>query len=301
MALRCLVALAFIGVVPACPAWGQTSLRWHFAKGETFALETTCSVKITYGGQGATSFTKAAATLTKVLDFKVLEQGQGGVVLEQRIRSAKIHPEESSGLEVAALLKSLPGKVLTLHLNQRGEITKVVGFPELFQKVCQEQGAAPVELEALLTEETIRQEVQWAFLLGPVGPAQAGDTWRRRVGVLLAGEPVGFLGQFQTELEFRYVGTAKEGERVVVRGRPCYVPPAPGATIYPYTLTKGIFRRMQAQGEFLVNAGTGRLVRQEFRLAFDGTFTQNTGGGTQDMEIGQELVFKARLLEKTGE
>jgi hypothetical protein len=140
MALHRLLALACVSTASVCPAWGQTNLRWHFAKGDAFTLETISSVKITYGGQGAASFTKAAASLTKVLAFRVLEQAPGGVVLEQRIQSAKIHPEESSGLEGATLLKSLPGRVLTLHLNQRGEITKVVGFRELFHKVCQELG-----------------------------------------------------------------------------------------------------------------------------------------------------------------
>lgn len=294
MTFRCFAAVVFLAAALVPPASGQATLQWRFRKGETFCLETTTAVKITYGRKEPGL--AAEASFTKVFTFKVVETGPRGAVLEQRLESVKIGPKGGSFLQGAALAESLRAKVLTFTLNRRGEITKVGGFDDLLRKVCKEQEAEPVELEALLTEEGLRQEVQLAFLLGPAEPARAGDTWKRQVPILLGGEPVGFMGKFQVALDFRYEGRARDGERVVVRGSPRYVPPAPGATIYPYQFTKGKFRRQEAKGEFVFDPKSGRLVRQEFRLAFEGTFTQDVGGRTEDMDIGQELTFGARLV-----
>jgi hypothetical protein len=297
MTIRSCAALAVLLSYLHPSLWGQSSLQRRFQPGETFTLETTTSLKIIHGGNP--KFIRCDVSLTKVAAYKVLAAGPRHLVLEQHVQSAQVTPEKDNSLEGVALTKHLSGKALTFTLNERGEITKVQGFKELFARVAREVEAAPVELEALLTEENLVQEVQFAFLLGPASPAKVGDTWKRRANILLGGEPVGFLGKFQAGLDFRYVGKTDQGERVVLRGDLRYVPPVRGATIYPYTITRAKFRKLETEGEFIFDVRPGRLVRQTFRVAFDGTFTQDVGGRTEDMEIGQELTFKARLVERS--
>jgi hypothetical protein len=309
MSQRGLPTLA-LSLVAVTTAAGQERPGWQFKAGNRFYLESTIAVKdsrlgyeIYHADRPAAKGARAkgvpsglaAGSLTAVSSFKVLRRERDGIVLEQKIESVKITEGKGMYEHYLALQEGLPGAVLTIRLNGRGEITRLDGYRDLFRKACRKMGAAPVELEALLTEGLVRQFMAAALLLPPDGGLAPGDTWKRTLRVLPVVEPVGYMGALRLDLEYRCEGKTDGEEKVTVRGTPRHVPPRPGATIWPYRFVKGEIRKEEARGSLVFKSG--RLVRLDLRVPFRGTLTWDTGSAAQICEIEHEVTMRFRVLD----
>lgn len=283
------LAIVFLVGGLALPAQGQTTLEWKFKEGDKFYLENVTALKQTVEVLG--NKIPMDTVNTTVSSFKVLKTEKDGVTLEQKIEASKV-TGKTAGPQ-AALAEQMVGVVMTINLNNQGEVTKITGFDNLLKKLSQDNEEVGKLLKTILTEDTMKQGIQEAFAFMPGKPVNKGDSWKRKMALSM-----GPMGTFQVDQEYTYDGKVSDGEKIAVKGNYSYQPPKGDAPGLPFKITKGEFKTDEAKGILIFDPEKGRLVRHEFKSKLKGTLTIATGDQNATMELQQETDTKIRVLDK---
>jgi hypothetical protein len=227
-----------------------------------------------------------------VLHYRVesVDPKDGSAVLTQRVVWQTV-----KGGEVEKFDTTLDNARLTLHVDARGQVTKVEGAKALLEKLTPEQQEAVGEA---LSEENLRTSTSQALGLLP-GEAdkvsKVGQTWSRTVPLKLGG-----LGQLELARDFVLESMADGGGKAkidfttrVVRYRP-----AKGEG-RGYRLSEGLLTTVQGKGAVELDLSAGRPVRSSANLTLAGFFTFHPEPRTTyRMRLTQWQTVKTTVSDK---
>ena len=293
-------ALAFLAV----PAHAQVQLEWKFKDGDKFYLETVNSFK--------QSMKTLGKELRQDLDmdfvFSVAVQkvnSDKSAVLEEKVESVTVKNAGGPAGEIAAEDKfnqQIKGATFRFTVTPRGEVTKFEGYDDLVKRLAGDDPVNRKAVQAVLSEDYLKNAAADAFGLLPAGPVKEGSesSWGNDKKL---ETPLGPLGSFTTTRTYSYEGKDTVGgkpvDKITFTGKATYSPPkSADAGPFPFQLTKGDLKVEDLSGTLFFDEAAGRLVQSTATMHVKGSMTVLVSGNTLDSELQQDRTVKTRLLDK---
>src|SRR5262249_13447185 len=185
----------------------------------------------------------------------------------------------------------------TIALSPRGEILRVEGYDDLLKKLAGEDAALQKGVQALLSEETVRQSLAEAFSFLPDKPVKPQDQWERKQEIAL-----GPLGHLSFKRSYTYDSREKVGgkelDRITFTAATTYQAPKAGDANAPLQVAQGKIEADDFGGTITFDAAAGRLVQLEMEMKLKGTLLLTVNGSNVATETQQTQTVKIRLLDK---
>ena len=302
MLQRCSIGAVLALAVLAAPAHAQVQLEWKFKEGDKFYLETINSFKQSMKTLGKEL--KQDLDLTFVFSVAVQKVNEDkSAVLEERLESVEVKNAGGPTGGIPAEDKfnqQVKGATFRVTVTPRGEVTRFEGYDDLLKKLAGDDPVTRKTVQAVLSEDYIKNAAADVFGRLPPGPVKADAEWGgdRKIEM-----PLGPLGTFTTTRTYRYEGKdtidGKSVEKISFTGKATYSPPKSGsAGPFPFQLTKGDLQIEDLHGTLSFDAANGRLVQSDTSMRVKGSMTAVVSGNTIDSELLQDRSIKTRLLDK---
>jgi hypothetical protein len=274
----------------------EAALLWKFKAGETFQQEmrsrVTQTVKI--GDH------ELAQDLihTTVVKYTVKEVGAGGVVtLEQKIESSKATtPEGNPAAGKSALLNQLAGMTLVARLGPAYQVEQLEGYDELLKRLAGDDPSVRRVVQALLSEEQLKNAIGQSFAFVPGKNVKPGDGWQRELSLTL-----GPLGRVLVKHSFTFAGledhSGRKLAKVTYRPEIIYSPPGPEAANPQMSVVRGTVGLKAGEGVLFFDPAAGRLWRSELKMQLQGELTVKLNGKETPLTFEQTQTVDVRLQE----
>ncbi len=285
MTLVCLAGLT-------APAAAQTKLEWKFKKGDKFYLEAVTDQKQSLQVMGKAVQQNQSSTTIQSVEVK--EASGEKVVLSLRFESIKQKKADGGvgGGGTEAMLDKLKGTTFTVTMAPGGKIGKFEGYDEMVNKLAEKNEDTAKMIRIVMSEESLRKNVEEIFNFLPDRPVSKGDTWKTETTL-----PLGPIGTFKAISNYTLDGKAKEGELISFKSDLVYSLPKAGAE-GPFKVTKGDLKAENAKGTLVFDNTRGRLVRGDNSATIKGAITMDIMGNTIDMEMTIDMVNRVRVLDQ---
>jgi hypothetical protein len=281
------VLILFTGLT--APAQDPGTFQWQFKEGDKFYLENVTAVKQTMEFLGQTIPVESENII--VSSFKVLKADRDTVVLEKKVEGAKA--KAAKGLPLPNLNEMMQGMTFKVTLNRQGTVQKVEGREDFLRRLGQDNEELAKLFEAMISEDTLKQDFQEAFAFGPGKAVVKGDSWKRPITV-----PLGPMGSFLVESNYTYQGKAADGEEIAVKQEFTYKAPKGDAGGLPFKVSDGKFKTEESTGLIVFDPVKGRLVRYEMKARMKGTMTITVGDQEAMMTMEQRTDTRIRVMDR---
>jgi hypothetical protein len=284
------IAVCLLLPTAVSSAAADVKLEWKFKEGETFYAENVTKTKQAVGAGALPAGVEK--TTTAVAKYKVIKTTPEGTVLEMQFAGIKSDGKDLGSALGSAFGNNLKDVAFRITLNKSGKVTKFEGIDEYMKKIVGDNEAALKAARAMGMEELFSQGVTQTFGFLPEKGVSKGDKWK------LTGKlPLPLFGSFKTETEYVYQGAGEKGEQISLTQQLTYeVPKVQEGTLL--RIIKGDMKCEPGKGQILFDATTGKLVRLETAFKFKGTFTTESLGKEQTINMEQESTVVTRLLSE---
>jgi len=306
---RCFfAALALIGLALPASAQDKADLKWKFEKDKSFyqELETRTSQKMTIMGMDVNQ------TQNQTFYFKwtPLEVKEKEVVLEQEITGVKMdikiggntiaYDSTNPGAAnnpLADFFKALLGSKFKVTLDTGSsppKVTKVEGRKEFLDKLGTANQAMKPLLEAILSEDALRQMAEPTFAALPQKEVAKDETWKYNAELKL-----GPIGSYKTDYEYKYLGKdekEKELDKIGVTVTLTYTKPAGDqAAGLPFKIKDADLKGEKATGTVFYDSKAGRVSSSSLDLTLNGTLDIEIGGMTTKVTLNQTQKTTSKM------
>lgn len=297
-----LASLAIAAV--AAPAIGET-LRYQFKEGDkmNYVLDNDLQAKIDFNG----SAIEFGMKMTFDLDWKVKSVSEdGSAVLEQTVDRLQIamnspiqgefsydsaasgsEPEGQAWEELGPVLKAMRGGPFEVKVSPTGKVAEIK-LPKALDDIFQERGGrrgGPGGRMNLLTSESVKQQIERAFIPLPEGEAKEGETWKQNIE-----NKFGRAGTQKLEITYTLAGMEdKDGKQVAKidsKSNMTFVPNEEGGGEVDAEIEE-----QKGSGSVLFNATAGRIVEAKSNQQVVMTMI------ARDNEITQDFTTVTSLTE----
>lgn len=277
------------------PPVGDTlSLRWQFKEGDSFLAETKSHLVQTVNVNGKAY--PQDTVHTSVVKYTVTAIDKDGrIVLEQQIESMKAsNPDGSPSVGNNAILNQLQGAIIKARLSPQYEVKELEGYDELIKRLAGDDPSVRRVVQALLSEDQLKQTIQNTLGMVPQKDVEAGATWKRQLLMQL-----GPLGSIKTELDFKVSGATKFEDKDLIKidYQPSiqYIPPTGDATNPVLSITQGKVQLKSGSGTIYFDAKAGRLYSSSLKLQLTGELTARVNGTEMLVTFDQTQTIDVRI------
>jgi len=286
-----LVCVGLVCIAAPVPAQ-EVSLNWKLRPGEVFYLLTDTETRSDSTLKDQT--VSQRMRLVMLYRYQVLEASPNGYVLEHTVEEVDTDNRDLLG----SIFSQMRGVKLKVHMDRSFKITKLEGHEELLRKIGADDPVAGKVLQEMVSEASLREQIQGEFNFLPDKPVKSGDQWERQFTI-----PAGPLGSFHLRQKLTYDGTETVDGKVLDRIRSTaaasYTLPK-GAGDLPVKVSKGEILEQDWKGTLWFDREAGRLSRSElnstYRLRLVLVFAAGKPADTEPsstMEIKQETKYRS--------
>jgi hypothetical protein len=301
----CLLSSAYF----VSPVRAQVKLEWQLQEGKTFFVKRVYMQKQSVEINGKSFKEERAKTWVTAVTAK--EKTPAGYVLELKIDSVsfqsagKMPAGERVGMNAPAqgglddaLAAKVKGSAFTAVVTAQGKLVKFEGYDAFILKLAGKNAERDKVLRALLTEQTLREDMEDIFHFLPEKAVRKGDKWKRDTI-----EPVPPFGLFKSVLEYvldeeELVEGGNAGGRVGIsyKIKTTYKPPNEAADLI--RIVKGSLKAEEGKGSIIFDVKQGRLVRSEKTAHIRGDLVIESMGKQMRMEFSSENAVHVEVYTK---
>lgn len=270
------------------------ALRWQFKQGDTFQTETKSHLVQTVKVNGQDF--KQDIIHTTVVKYTISAvEADGSILLEQQIESMKAtNPDGSPSAGNNAVLNQLQGAIIKAKLTPQFVVKELEGYEELIKRLAGDDPSVRRVVQALLSEEQLKQGIQHSLGFVPQKDVNTGATWKQQLKLNL-----GPLGSINTELDFKAVGNSKFEEKDLVKidYQPSvkYTPPTGDAVNPELAISQGTVDLKEGNGVAYFDTKEGRLYASTLKLHLTGELTAQLGGKAVPLTFDQTQTIEVRI------
>lgn len=258
LAYSCLLLVIFSCNNKSAPGEAYT-LKMRLAAGDTFNQNMDMGMKMNFEAAGQ----KLEMTMDMKVDmaFKVTAASEGSRDLTLTYKNMEVQTE-MKGMEGMnkqmnnEALKNIIGKTVTLKINNKNEITDVVGFEEALLSDTTNLAARNM-IKEMFTKEKMNSLFSMMFQLYPEKPIRVGDEWEREVKTAMAGLDMKVLGKYTLISVKDSVATIKMDGKYIADGK----------------MAEGMEMKMDGTqtGEVNLKLADGYLKNSQIKIDLDGS------------------------------
>jgi hypothetical protein len=287
MFVRTGLTLALLVALTAAPAQGQTNFKWKFKKGDTFYVKEEGKQTLTASFAGTDQTMNIVQTIAAKYTVKDIKDKN--VILEQEIVEMKLEGIPGIGENVP----KTKGAKLTVTLNEAGEAIKVEGLADLVKKASDGKEMEKAVLEAMFSEDILKQNFTALFGFGPGKAVEKGESWKKSQKAAM-----GPMGSLTINQSFKYEGSEKDGEKISTTATIKFAPPQGKQPNSPIQVTRGDIKGEEYKQDMYFDAKAGRLTRIDSKMKFSGNLTVSLGGMEASIELKGDATSTTKVTDK---
>jgi hypothetical protein len=265
------------------------TLAWSLKEGDTFYLKQTISREQTAEAGGRKQDTKSE--VTTVIRFKVKAARDGETVMEMTYLDIRASAQGGRPQSIDPNSR-FAGSSMTVTLDGKQTVTKLEGHAAFLDKLSGGDKAARKQLEAVLSESTVRQIVTVMFVPTPEKPVKVGDSWAKTDRIRL-----GELGEMTTNAKFTLEGV-KDGAATVGVGGEATLKLGGGGGAGAFKVVKSDLTIETYKGRYVFDLRAGRPRESRTELLTTGTYTVESGGKETEIAIQQRQTTVIRISDR---
>lgn len=296
----------------AAPALAQDTadLKWKFEKGKTFYQEITTDTKQDMTVMGMNVSQKQKQTFFFSWTPDSLNDKDKSWVVRQKIEGVRMEIEiggnpivfdstKDAGASnpLADFFKALVGTEFRLTIGPDMKVTKVEGREEFVKKLIQANQQMQPLLNAVLSDEALKQLADPAFGVAPNRTVKKGESWETKSTLAM-----GPVGSYDTTHRYTFEGMDdKDKDLAKIKSETTlkYVPPPQNAAAgLPFQIVSGNLDSKDATGSVLFDVAKGRVSSSSSSLKLEGTLKIQIGGMTNDVKLAQTQTTSLRTSDE---
>jgi hypothetical protein len=286
----------------------KSKLAWKFEKDKTFyqkmTTETKQTMKVMNNDVNQTQKQTFYFSWTPVKqegDVWTLKQKIEGVAMDIDIGNQKIS-YDSTGKEAAnnplsEFFKALVGSEFTITLDTKNmKVTKIEGRDEFLKKLVQANPQMKSLLDAILSENALKEMAEPTFAAIPQKEVAVGDSWTRDSTL-----DMGPIGKYENHYKYTYEGKDGKLDKIKVETTLKYKEPAEaagGTSGLPFKIKSAELKSSNASGTILFDPEKGRIESSDMRVTLDGKLSIDIGGQVTDVTLNQTQTSKVETSDK---
>ena len=295
LAYNLLVLAALTATAAPVPPQDASGLRWKFEKGHTFYAEVTTRTEQTMSIMGTD--TKQTQLQTFVFSWTPEKEDGDRWILKQRVEAVKMKIDiagntiefdstKPKGAKSAFgdFFAALVGSEFRVTLDRTYKVHKVEGHEELVKKLSADNAEMRTLLQAILTEDALKEMVNPMPISAPKGGIEKGDYWLREKTT-----DMGSVGRWT--MRWLYTHAGKEGRYIKLKldaVKVEFAPPKEDAGgALPFKITGTEFKTKNTSGVLLFDPDKGRLHSVEMGMDLEGDLTIDVGGQASAVHLIQ--------------
>jgi hypothetical protein len=275
-------------------AQDEVALQWRFKEGDTFQQQTRSQLQqvVKVGDQEL----KQDLVHTTVIKYAVKKlDPDGSLMLAQTIESMKATtPDGSPAAGNNAVLNQLQGATFTATLKPDFTVQSLEGYDELLKRLAGDDPSVRRVVQALLSQEQLKNVMQQSFGFLPPNKVKPGATWQRELPLSL-----GPLGSMLLKQTFKFEGlenqNGKSLAKISFQPQITYSPPKPDMANPEMSVLKGEVQATQASGVLYFDPTAGRLDHSELKLQLQGNLTVKLQGKEVPLTFQQSQTIDIRM------
>jgi hypothetical protein len=191
---------------------------------------------------------------------------------------------DNHGHPLSDFFKTLERFDLTFTINPRNLfIERIDGRERLVEKLLATNPPLQPLVKAILSDEALRRMAEPALAAFPLIPVRHGDSWKRKPVLDL-----GPIGTYRTHYRFSYAGREKCREKIAIKARTTYSPPAANnAGGLPFVIEKSSRLSGKQSGYALFDLRKGRFDSYTMTATLQGYLDIDIGGSKTRVELSQ--------------
>jgi hypothetical protein len=300
--------LALVAMALPASAQDKANLTWKFEKEKPFYQELTTETKqeMKVMGMDVTQTQKQ----TFYFKWTPLEQKDKDWVLEQEIVGVKMdikiggnsitydstNPGQANN-PLADFFKALLNSKFKLTLGPDMKVKSVEGRDEFLKKLVSANQQMKPLLEAILSEDALKQMADPTFAAFPGTEKKKDETWKYN-SVLKLGP----IGSYDTTYEYKYLGKdekEKDLDKIGVTATLKYEKPSDTAAGgLPFKIKDAKLDSKNGTGTILYDPKAQRMASSELKLELSGTLDIDIGGMSTKVDLKQNQTTTSKI---TGE
>jgi len=283
----------------------KAKLEWKFEKDKSFYQELTTETTQTMKVMG----TDVNQTQKQTFYFKwtPLEQKDKDWIIEQEITGVKMDikiggnsitydstNQGQANNPLADFFKALLGSKFKLTVGPDMKVKSIEGRKEFLEKLTTANQQMKPLLDAILSEDALKQMAEPTFAAIPGKEEAPGGNWTYNSELKL-----GPIGTYKTDYTYTYKGKdekEKELDRIDVKAALTYTKPDPNAAGgLPFKIKDAKLESKNASGYVLYDPKAGRMSSSEMKLELTGTLDIEIGGMTTKVDLNQKQTTTSKM------
>jgi hypothetical protein len=236
---------------------------------------------------------------TSWVRFRVKKRNEdGSAVLVQSVPVPEPGKERGTvkGADVEKEDTTLGGLELTLHVDPRGEVTKVEGAAKVLERVAANETGKRQALDEALSEESLKASASQSLGVMPGKLTKIGDSWPRTVELKLGG-----LGRLKLERTFTLNSVTEKGVTkmagVSFFTRIADYQPGQGQG-FAFRIVEGNWAEAESKGNLDIDVDSGRPIGATSNLKLSGYLTMRNTEVSYRIRLTQEQTTTMKVTDR---
>ena len=302
------VVVLAVFAMPALAQEKPVNLSWKFEKDKTFYQEMTTKTEQTMKVMGQDI--KQNQTQKFVISWSpVKQEADKSWVVKQKIESVMMDidiggnriqydssKDAGSSNPLADFFKALVGSEFTITIGADMKVSKIEGRADFLTKLTTANPQMKQLLEAILSDDALKQMADATFAAIPNKEVKKGDTWPKDSKLNM-----GPVGSYNTTYKYTYEGTdAKDKvEKIKVETTLAYTPPVDAQQgALPFKIKAADLKSDKSSGTVSFDAAKGRIESSTMTLDLKGKLSIEIAGMTTDVELTQTQTTTVKTTDK---
>jgi hypothetical protein len=293
------------------PVLGQDSvdLKWKFEKGKAFYQTMTTKTDQDISTLGM----KISQKLEQTFYFSwtpLKQNADGSWDIEQKIEGVKMDiqigpnpitydstKESPATNPLSDFFKALVGSKFTLTVSADMKVIKIEGREDFLKRLTQPNQQMKGLLEAILSDEALKQMADPAFAMVPGKTVKKGESWSRQTTLNM-----GAIGSYLATYTYTFDGfdaTNKKLAKLSVKTDVKYTKPGAGASPagLPFKVVDADLKTTGGTGTVLFDTDKGRVASSDLSMNLSGKLTIDISGMSSDVELSQKQTTTVKTSD----
>jgi len=284
--MNSLLLLSALALAPSAPVKEELKagpLTWKLAKGDKFYTKTTTTTAQTITVMGNDMEQESEQVV--FAKYEVLEAGDKGYTIEQTTQ--KMTSKGNAGTPDYG--DKVKGAKLKFVLDKKFEVTKVEGLDDFVDKASGGDEAAKGLLKAMLSEDSVKQNIAEMFTFGPAKDVKVGDSWKKE-----SKFPLGPLGSFKIKNDYKLA----DGDKVTYKSDATFELSKDEIPGLPFKVSAGELKSDEWSGEIAFDSKAGRLKSTSQKAKLGGSLTISVNGMEIELKLKMNITSDSTLSDK---